>query len=206
MATLNNGILGGGRNKVGPVIMSKWKSIDYIRAYAVPANPNSSAQQTVRTKFAQLVSNAKEILGSVIKIYWDPFYSTKSGYNAFISANYSLIDDTNTFTLNNKLAIGSLTNVIKYQLNYDSTTGVVSFNWSIPSSGNILGTDTVSCAVYNKATKSFVASAILDIVSLLRADITIPSGLSSANLIFYFWTSRGTGSTLAVSDSSASNF
>lgn len=206
MAVINNGILGGGRNKVGPVIMSKWKAIDYIRAYAVPQNPNTTAQQTVRTKFAQLVANAKEILGSVIKPYWDPFYSTKSGYNAFISANYSFVNSNNEFTTSNKLSIGSLTNVAKSSLSYTPATGLVNFEWTIPSSGDIQSTDMVHFAVYDKSSKSFVGAGTLDEVSAVSAAGTIPSGLTSTNLIFYFWTSRGSGSSLAVSDSSASNF
>lgn len=204
MAVINNGILGGGRNKVGPVIMSKWKAIDYIRAYAVPQNPNTTAQQTVRTKFAQLVANAKEILGSVIKPYWDPFYSNKSGYNAFISANYYLINSTNEFTTSNKLSIGSLTNVNKDSISYTPATGSLTFDWTVPTSGDIESTDYVNFAVYNKATKSFVAAGRLDEVSSMSGSANIPAGLSSTMLILFWWTNRGSGSSLAVSDSSAS--
>lgn len=205
MAVINNGILGGGRNKVGPVIMSKWKSVDYIRAYAVPQNPNTQAQQSVRSKFAQLVSNAKQLLGSVIKPFWDPFYSTKSGYNAFISANYNSLDSNNAFTANSRLSIGSLTNVVADSLTYNSTTGVLDFSWTIPSSGDILQTDFVNFALYDKSSKSFIASDRLDEVSAVSAQTTVPSGLNSSNLIFYFWTNRGSGSTLAVSDSSSAS-
>lgn len=61
MARISNGILGGGRGKVGSVIMGRWKGIDYLRAYAVPANPRTPSQVGVRTEFADATTYASRL-------------------------------------------------------------------------------------------------------------------------------------------------
>lgn len=204
-AVIQNGILGGGKNKVGPVIMSKWKAIDYIRAYATPSNPNTAAQQSVRTKFAQLVLNARQLLSSILKPFWDPFYSDKSGFNAFISANYSTLNTSNQFQLTSKITQGTLEGTSVISAVYNNTSGVLSVDWDANISGNGLPTDRIWAVVYDKASKNFVAASPLDDRSAVSASIVAPSGLTASNIILYLFATRGTGSSLMVSDSSGSN-
>ena len=58
MAKLFTGILGSGRGKVANVVMGRWKGIDYIRAYAVPANPRTEPQVQNRSKFSTATKKA----------------------------------------------------------------------------------------------------------------------------------------------------
>ena len=52
MGKINQGILGGFSGKVGTVVGSTWKSINYMRALAVSVhNPNTVKQQCQRGKF-----------------------------------------------------------------------------------------------------------------------------------------------------------
>lgn len=204
-AVIQNGILGGGKNKVGPVIMSKWKSIDYIRAYAAPANPNTTAQQAVRSKFAQLVLNARQLLTTILKPFWDPFYSDKSGFNAFISANYSTLNASNQFQLTSKITQGTLEGTSVITAVYNISTGVITVDYDANTSGNGLPTDMIWAVVYDKASKNFVAASALDERSAVSSAINAPLGLTASNLILYLFATRGTGSSLLVSDSSSSN-
>ena len=48
MAKLVNGILGGIRGKVGPVVGAKWKNIEYVRAAATPSNKPPTEKQLVQ--------------------------------------------------------------------------------------------------------------------------------------------------------------
>lgn len=202
-AVITSGILGGGRNKVGPVVMSKWKGIDYIKSYAVPANPNTSAQQAVRSKFAQLVLNARQLLSSVLKPFWDPFYSDKSGFNAFISENYSKLDTNNRFQLTSVISKGTLEGAPIDAAAYNPTTGALSIDWNGTTSGNGLSSDSVFGVVYDKGGKNFVAASYLDERSAVNSVITIPTGLTSTNLILYLFAYRGSGGSLMVSDSTS---
>src|SRR5690606_40444493 len=67
MAVLKQGILGGGRNAVGTVVMSNWKGKDVIRARVSPSNPNTQAQQATRALFRGLVTLATYIMDSFIR-------------------------------------------------------------------------------------------------------------------------------------------
>jgi hypothetical protein len=205
MATLSNGILGGGRNKVGPVIMSKWKGINYIRSYAKPSNPNTPAQQNVRTKFAQLVDYARQILSTILKPYWDPFYSNQSGFNAWISSNYQYLDNDLLLTDSSILSKGSLTNVSVNSSVYNSSSGVLNFTWSVPPQGDILTTDFLCAAVFHSSSRSFLASGNLSLVSTHQLNIQLPVGLEPSSLLLFYFTFRGAGSGLSVSDSSTRN-
>ena len=52
MAKLVNGILGGIRGKVGPVVGAKWKNIEYVRAAATPSNkPPTEKQLAQQARF-----------------------------------------------------------------------------------------------------------------------------------------------------------
>jgi hypothetical protein len=67
MARITRGILGGGRGKVANVVMGNWKGIDYLRAYAVPANPRTEAQTAVRTSFSS-ASQSAAILNNFLRL------------------------------------------------------------------------------------------------------------------------------------------
>jgi hypothetical protein len=67
MARITRGILGGGRGKVANVVMGNWKGIDYLRAYAVPANPRSEAQVQVRGTFGS-ASQVAAVLNNFLRL------------------------------------------------------------------------------------------------------------------------------------------
>jgi len=88
MSTIQQGILGAGKGKVGGVIMSSWKGISTIRSMpASVANPQTVAQTAQRTKFSAVVAVARLLLSELIAIYWDPFAKKMSGYNDFVKRN-----------------------------------------------------------------------------------------------------------------------
>jgi len=90
MSTIQQGILGAGKGKVGGVIMSSWKGISTIRSMpASVANPQTVAQTAQRTKFAAVVAVARLLLSEMIAVYWDPFAKKMSGYNDFVKRNIS---------------------------------------------------------------------------------------------------------------------
>lgn len=88
MGIIKSGILGGFKNKVGPVVGSSWKGISVMRGMPESvANPNTVAQQVQRTKFSRVSKFASQLLTSVIKPYWDSDAKKMSGYNAFVQRN-----------------------------------------------------------------------------------------------------------------------
>lgn len=201
MGKILNGILGGFSGKVGPVVGGKWKDVDYMRSYVIPANPNTTAQQTARAKFAAMIAYAKGVLATLLQTYWDPFYSNMSGFNAFVSANYSQLGVGNILTLTSKMAQGSLEQLAAFTAaTISGTTLTLSFDGSI--SGNGLATDTVHLVVWKQINNSLK----LYTTALTRDDnggnVTVDTGTTEDDIAYVFL-SRGTGSSFVVSDSQA---
>jgi hypothetical protein len=201
MGVITQGILGGFSGKVGPVVGGKWKDIDYMRGYIVPANPNTAGQQTVRTKFAKIVSLAKIILPTILQVYWDPFYSAMSGFNAFISQNYSTLDGSLDLQATSKMTVGSLETIHTNTAVYVSGTGILTSTFSTTKSGNGLDDDNVMLCVYDKNLETFfIASSP---VARSFGSITVNCGIGKTvtNLIAFTFAYRGTGASFIVSDS-----
>lgn len=196
---IQNGILGGFSGKVGPVVGGKWKDVDYMRSYVIPANPNTTGQQTVRTRFAKMVTYSKQVLATLIQTYWDPFYSNMSGFNAFMSENYSQLTVGNFIDTSNVISKGSLEGLASFTgASISGTTLTLSFNGAI--SGNGLATDVIKIVIWNQATDALkLYSTTLD-----RQDnggtVTVDSGVAEDDVCFVFL-HRGTGADFKVSDS-----
>jgi hypothetical protein len=85
MGSIKLGILGGFSGKVGTVIGSSWKGIDYMRARAASvSNPNSPAQLDQRTKFSKVMEFLKP-LTSFLRIGFKNQAVKMSGFNAAMS-------------------------------------------------------------------------------------------------------------------------
>lgn len=196
---ITQGILGGFSGKVGPVVGGKWKDIDYMRGYVIPANPNTTGQQEVRAKFAALVASAKQLLPSLLQVYWDPFYSNMSGFNAWLSANYAETNTAGKIDASCKMALGTLEPAHGISSAVISgTTLTVTFDGTIQ--GNGLTTDLIKAVVYNALTGNlnFVNSS--ETRNGSPAVLTVPSGLTDDDIVWIFF-HRGTGSEFIVSDS-----
>lgn len=76
------------RNKVGTVVLSKWRGINYMRALVTPSNPNTPAQIDVRNSLARCVE-LWQGTQAIMKLGWKYVASGKpySGYNQFVSEN-----------------------------------------------------------------------------------------------------------------------
>ncbi len=89
MATIYDGILGKVNGKVGPVVGSKWKSLNILRAYQPkPHNPKTKAQLIQRAKFKLIVALGKKCL-PFVRVSLAKAYANMSGSNSFVKLNLS---------------------------------------------------------------------------------------------------------------------
>ena len=200
MGILNNGILGSIRNKVGGVVAFDWKGINAVRAYAVPSNPQTAAQQTHRGLFGD-VTHLGSLLNSLICIpYWDPFAEKMSGFNAFVQRNMSLVSDPIDY-LDCQVSEGSLESEVISGSIYDPSLGNLTISWTPSGLGNGQNTDPAVAVVYDVDN---------DVVFVSDGDYTredgsiamnIGSDRTPASLKSFLFFHRGTGSDLIVSDS-----
>lgn len=200
-AVITQGILGGGSGKVGPVVMAGWKGIDYVRGYKVPTYSNTPAQQTQREKFTAALVLARQILGSVINPYWDPFAVKSTGWANVMSEFLSTLDGSLKLTTSTKMAKGTLLSTVITTATYATATGALSFLWNGDLQGNQSEDDNVFYVVYDKANNKLY-SGVCGITRVeASASETIVSGLTATNLILYVFFIQGTGSEMIIGDS-----
>lgn len=94
MGKVTGGIFGPVRGKVGGVVFSRALGGDTVRAYSVPSNPRTAAQQANRGVFGNLGRIGSDALGSIIQPLWDGRRTGMSGYNAFVQENKNAMGDT----------------------------------------------------------------------------------------------------------------
>lgn len=91
MAVIKSGILGGLSGSIGNVTGSSWKGVPVLRTKPLSvANPNTPAQQAVRTPWASLTKLGSSITGAVLQPVWNGIASKMSGYNLFMQKNAQL--------------------------------------------------------------------------------------------------------------------
>jgi len=201
---ITNGIMGGVRGKVGGVVGSAWKGINYLRAWVIPKNPNSAGQQIVRTKMKEIVQQVLYLMPSVIPFAWDPFAVKMSGFNHFVNANYHLVDANNKFTINNLMSKGSLEPTSLLTATYASLTGIFTFTWNSSIFGNGEATDAAYGVIYDMQAKIFRKAGDLHAArSVGVGTLTTATNLTATNLIGFVLFSRGTGQDFIVSNSVA---
>jgi hypothetical protein len=94
MGKISQGILGGFRGKVGTVIGSSWKGIDYMRGIPSSiANPQTEGQVTQRNKFGACVALAKSVIDSIIRPIWNKKAVKMSGINLFTKTNLPVFNE-----------------------------------------------------------------------------------------------------------------
>lgn len=149
---LTQGILGPGRGKVGPIICSVWKGINYAKGYFKPPQPRTGPQVYSRALMSLLGEQLSYATADIFQPFIDPLVSDMSGFNKAIQFNRPLQPEylpaflDNTVTLNPELISylnGPLTITTFTSCTYDTATGDVTFTWPTTTEGNQQFEDTI---------------------------------------------------------------
>ncbi len=160
MGKYKRGILGAFSGKIGTVVGSSWKGIEYMRSLPKPSSKAPSEQQMIqRAKFA-LVTGFFRPASALINLGYQSLAQGKSGYNvatadfiadAIIGA-YPDFDIDYSKVLFSK---GTLTGA--YGVAVGSETGLVRVSWDDnTNSGTAKATDKMVILVYNASKGQFV--------------------------------------------------
>jgi len=146
MGILKQGILGGFKNKVGPVIGSSWKGRAVMRSMPLSvANPKTAGQVQQRSRFKQWTMLASALLSSVIVELCNRFAGSISGFNYFVKENLNLTPGTlqsltSFFVSHGKLGAPSFLNVSRNMAGINFTYGTMgSSPYDLPSDILYLG-------------------------------------------------------------------
>ncbi|WP_321299248.1 DUF6266 family protein [Marinifilum fragile] len=94
MGKYNQGILGPFTGKVGSVVGSSWKGVNYIKSLPGPNASNTEGQQKQRSRFKAVVSFASSLLETLIRPVWNLSAGKMTGYNLFVKTNIVAFDET----------------------------------------------------------------------------------------------------------------
>jgi hypothetical protein len=84
-----------GKGQIGKtMVASKWRGVKYMRQYVVPANPNTVAQQRVRSIFA-LLREAWKLAPPGVTAAWNAFASGRpfTGMNKWVGENVRVLNN-----------------------------------------------------------------------------------------------------------------
>jgi len=88
MGKISLGILDGISGKVGNVVGSSWRGIDYIRAKAPHrADPKTDKQLAQRSKFKYVMAFTLSLLYVIIRPIWNHVAGRMTGTNLFLKKN-----------------------------------------------------------------------------------------------------------------------
>lgn len=189
MGTIRQGILGGFSGKVGTVVGSTWKSINYMRALAVSVhNPNTVKQQCQRGKFRTVVHFCKAVK-PVIQNGFQEYAFRQTPVNAAMSylLRYAVEGCAENVTLDfSKVRVsqGSLTAATDATV--DVAAGKATFSWTDNSgAGDAAGDDAAMVLAYNKDRME----AVCNVSAATRADgaaeLTLPTSWDGEALAIY---------------------
>lgn len=185
MARLRSGILGQLRGKVAGVVGSQWKDKNYIREYVLPANPNTVAQQTQRSKMTDCVAFAKPLVGPIFNAYTDRFQKSMSGFNRFIKSNIAIFDGTPTYNTI-KITEGKLSPVSVTDAVYTTGSGQMQITWTENLGNNGASDDQCYGAVLHVPTGIMYAAPLEVDRDTLNHLYFLPTGLTATD--FETWT------------------
>lgn len=193
MGKILSGILSKVSGKVAGVVGGSWKDVAYLRAYVKPANPNTAAQQTQRTKFSDCVDFAKPLVGPVFNAYTDKFQKSMSGFNFFIKRNIAEFDGSVDYSLL-KVTEGPLSAVSVTSAQYITDTITISFTANPGNNG--LDTDKVYALAYHTVSGLFYFAAAETTRVGSSIDVVVLSGQTAAQYVTYTLTSQEVNNVL----------
>lgn len=169
--------------KVGQTVGAKWKNLATIRTYAKPSNPNTSAQQTIRTGFKQVTSFVA-LFSDLIRYQSSLDTRGQSVRNAIISANKTQIvagTITKADLIVNK---GGLPNVTSASLGTPAAGTNLTLTYTKPVATNITSKAKIVAVAVDEENKI----AGIGVGALAAQTVTIAMApLAGATVDVYYW-------------------
>ena len=181
--------------KVGQTVGAKWKNKSTIRTYTKPANPNTQAQKTVRTAFAEMTTFVA-MFADQIKYLSALNTSGQSVRNAIIQANKMQIASGTFDKATLMVSKGGLQKVAGEA--GDATGGKVTITWATPTATNFTADAKLIAVLVQEAT------GLVEVCEAKATELTVKSTMTFENgtvdAYVYFLDKRGSNKVASVSD------
>ena len=181
--------------KVGQTVGAKWKNKSTIRTYTKPSNPDTAAQQSVRTVFGDMTSFVA-LFADQIKYLSALDTAGQSVRNAIIQANKDQIE-AGAFSKSTLLiSKGGLQKVAGEAAS--ASAGKITVTWNKPTATNFTANaKLIAVMVQPDSGLVEVVEAAAD-AETVSGDITFEAG--SVDVYVYYLDKRGSNKVASASD------
>lgn len=183
--------------KVGQTVGAKWKNKSTIRTYTKPSNPDTAAQQSVRTVFGDMTSFVA-LFADQIKYLSALNTAGQSVRNAIIQANKSMIQ-TGTFDKTSLLISKGGLQKVSGEAG-EASGNKVKITWSNPTATNFTANAKLIAVMVQSE------SGLVDVVEADAASGTVGATSSidfaegTVDCYVYFLDKRGSNKVASISD------
>ena len=191
MNTLKGNYIG----KVGQTVGAKWKNLSTERVFTKPANPNTQAQQTVRSGF-KAINAFVALFADQIRYKSALDTSGMSVRNAIVKLNKDMVAGNSFSKANLVISKGGLQKVAGEAAS--ATAGKVTVTWDAPTATNFTeNAKLVAVMVQEESGMVEVAEAAAD-AGTLASTLTFLAG--TVDIYVYFLDKRGSNKIASLSD------
>ena len=191
MNTLKGNYIG----KVGQTVGAKWKNLSTERVFTKPANPNTQAQQTVRSGF-KAINAFVALFADQIRYKSALDTSGMSVRNAIVKLNKDMVAGNSFNKANLVISKGGLQKVAGEAAS--ATAGKVTVTWDAPTATNFTeNAKLVAVMVQEESGMVEVAEAAADAGTLAS---TLPFLAGNVDIYVYYLDKRGSNKIASLSD------
>lgn len=191
MNTLKGNYIG----KVGQTVGAKWKNLSTERVFTKPANPNTQAQQTVRSGF-KAINAFVALFADQIRYKSALDTSGMSVRNAIVKLNKDMVAGNSFNKANLVISKGGLQKVAGEAAS--ATAGKITVTWDAPTATNFTeNAKLVAVMVQEESGMVEVAEAAAD-AGTLASTLTFLTG--TVDIYVYFLDKRGSNKIASLSD------
>lgn len=140
MATITGGITGRPRGSIAGIVFGAARGrrgkLVTAREKVIPANPNTPAQQTQRSKFRDCLFIVREIGPSIYQDDWNRAVNQLPGFQSLMSIMLGNMDGNGLLTEPSDVPLGDLHFPDTFDYSQSVTTKKVQADWSAELGGN----------------------------------------------------------------------
>lgn len=191
MNTLKGNYIG----KVGQTVGAKWKNLSTERVYTKPANPNTQAQQTVRSGF-KAINAFVALFADQIRYKSALDTSGMSVRNAIVKLNKEMVSGNSFNKANLVISKGGLQKVAGEAAT--ATAGKVTVTWDKPTATNFTENAKLVAVMVQEDSGMVEVVEVAADAKTLTSTLTFITG--DVDIYVYYLDKRGSNKIASLSD------
>lgn len=181
--------------KVGQTVGAKWKNLSTLRTFTKPSNPNTEAQQTVRSGFKD-INAFVALFADQIRYKSALNTAGMSVRNAIVKLNAKMVSGNNFSKANLVISKGGLQKVAGEAAT--ATSGKITITWTAPTATNFTEDAKLIGVIVQEA------SGMVEVVEAKADALTIEGSQTfeagDVDVYVYFLDKRGSNKIASLSD------